>query len=188
MTQADKNILRKEILSQRQELSSKEWRTKSNLVCDLLVNLPCFTQANTIFAYFSFRKEIDLNPLFFLNKNWAFPRCVDNFLVWHLWQPGEDLVKGKYGIKTPLETAPVVSIASADLILVPTVACDRQGYRLGYGGGFYDRLLSSIPRSNIQAIGIAYDFALKEQLPVDSWDTKLNSVCTEIEFVSYLSA
>ena len=185
MTQASKNVLRKEILRKRQAMPEKEWQTKSNLICDRLVNLPLFTQADTIFAYFSFRKEVDLTSLYCLNKNWAFPRCVDDFLVWHLWRPGEDLVEDKYGIQTPLETATTVSITSADLILVPTVACDRQGYRLGYGGGFYDRLLGSVHRPDIQAIGITFDFTFKERLPVDSWDTKLDSVCTEIEFVSY---
>ena len=183
MTRSTKNVLRKKILRQRQGLSEKEWQTKSNLICDRLISLPLFTQANTIFAYFSFRQEVDLSPLFSLNKTWAFPRCVDKSLVWHSWQPKEHLVIDKYGIKTPLETASTISVTFANLILVPTVACDRQGYRLGYGGGFYDRLLASVRGSKIYTIGITFDFALIDRLPVDSWDMKLNSICTETKFL-----
>ena len=177
-----KSLLRKEILKQRQALSKTEWQLKSNLICNRLINLPLFTQSNIIFAYFSFRKEADLSPLFTLNKKWAFPRCINKNLVWHLWQQGEPLVKDKYGINTPLKTAPIVSVSAADLILVPTVACDQYKYRLGYGGGFYDRLLSHSSRLTIKHIGITFDFACIEKLPIDSWDIKLNFICTETDF------
>lgn len=179
MSTKNKVLLRKEILTQRQALSSTQWQAKSNLICDRLQTLDVFKQARTIFAYFSFRQEADLNSLFSLKKKWAFPRCVDKSLIWHLWQPGETLVKDRYGISTPVETAPTVPVSTADLILVPTVACDRQGYRLGYGGGFYDRLLCSGVAATIPTVGVVFDFAYLEELPVDSWDIKLNFVCTQ---------
>lgn len=175
----NKKILRKQILNQRQNLSQIEWENSSKLICDRLVTSSLFTQANIIFAYFSFRKEVDLNSLFSFNKKWAFPRCVGKSLEWHLWQPGEVLVKDKYGIKTPLETAPIIPSSLANLILVPAVACDFNGYRLGYGGGFYDRLLSSPQCAEIPTVGIVFDFARISQLPVDSWDIKLDFICTE---------
>ncbi len=103
----DKSVLRKQILNKRQALSEVKWQTKSKLICDRLISLSLFTQSDTIFAYFSFRKEADLFSLFSLNKKWAFPRCVDKCLIWHLWQPGEVLIKEKYGIQTPLEAAPI---------------------------------------------------------------------------------
>ncbi len=179
----DKSVLRKQILNKRQALSKVKWQTKNQLICDRLISLSLFTQSDTIFAYFSFRKEADLSSLFSLNKKWAFPRCVDKCLIWHLWQPGEVLIKDKYGIQTPLETAPIVSSSSADLILVPTVAYDRQRYRLGYGGGFYDRLLISPQCADIPTIGIGFDFAYFTQLPVDSWDIKLDFICTETKLL-----
>ena len=179
----DKAVLRKKILQQRQALAQLEWQTKSKLIGDRLKTLDLFKQAETIFAYLSFRQEVDLNSLFSLNKNWAFPRCVNKSLIWHLWQPGESLIKDRYGIQTPLKTAPVISPSAADLILVPTVACDRQKYRLGYGGGFYDRLFSSPQTANIPRIGIVFDFAYIERLPIDSWDIKLDFICTETKFL-----
>lgn len=182
MSQSIKHILRQEILQQRQALSTLEWQTKSNLISDRLQNCAVFQAAKTIFAYFSFRQEVDLSYLFSLDKNWAFPRCVNKSLVWHLWQPGELLILDRYGIKTPAQDAPMVATTKADLILVPSVACDRQGYRLGYGGGFYDRCLSSLESSNIYTIGILFDFAYVPQLPRNSWDIPLNFICTETQF------
>ena len=183
----EKAVLRKKILQQRQGLSKQEWQINSRLICDRLQSLALFKQAETIFAYFSFRQEVDLSSLFFLNKKWAFPRCVSKSLVWHSWQPGENLIKGKYGIEIPLKTAPIVSASMADLILVPTVACDRQGARLGYGGGFYDRLLSSPQAIAIPTIGVVFDFAYLDRLPTDSWDIKLDYVCSQSHTVSNLT-
>jgi 5-formyltetrahydrofolate cyclo-ligase len=186
MSQLDKSALRREILHQRQSLSPAAWQAKSNQICDRLKSSTLFQEAQTIFAYFSFRQEPDLSPLFSLDKTWAFPRCVGKSLVWHSWQPGAELNTGRYGIQEPLETAPMIEPAKADLILVPTVACDDQGYRLGYGGGFYDRLLggdrTSEPTLNIPTIGIIFDFAYGIQLPTDPWDMQLNFSCTETKF------
>ena len=185
MPQLDKSALRKEILQQRQSLSFNQWQDKSNHICDRLKSNSLFQEAQTILSYFSFRQEPDLSPLFELDKNWAFPRCVGKSLIWHSWQPGTPLKSGKYGISEPVATAPTIDPATADLILVPTVACDRQGYRLGYGGGFYDRLLSTERGLNVTTIGIVFDFAYGIELLKDSWDVPLNSVCTETKFDKY---
>ena len=185
MLQPDKSILRREFLHQRQSLSTVEWQLKSKLICDRLKASSLFKEAQTVLAYFSFRQEADLTSLFDLNKNWAFPRCVGKTLVWHSWQPGESLQSGKYGIKEPLATSTVIDATTADLILVPTVACDLRGYRLGYGGGFYDRLLSRDRCSNIPTIGVVFDFAYVPGLPTDIWDMKLNFICTETKLDTY---
>ncbi len=182
MTQLNKVVLRKKILKQRQELSPTQWQNQSHLICNRLQTLALFKKATTVFAYFSYRQEADLSSLFSFNKNWAFPRCVGKSLVWHLWRTGDTLIKDKYGIQTPLDTAPIIASSSADLILVPTVACDRRKYRLGYGGGFYDRLLSSPSVSKISTIGIVFDFAYIEELPIDPWDIKLDFICTPSKF------
>ena len=183
MSQLDKSALRNKILQQRQSLSILEWQTKSHSICDRLKASALFQEAQTVLAYFNFRQEVDLSALFNLNKNWAFPSCVGKSLVWHLWQPGDDLQVGRYGIKEPLSTATVISPSAADLILIPTVACDRRKYRLGYGGGFYDRLLSQY--STIPNIGIVFDFAYLDRLPEDSWDVKLDFICSENSLESY---
>lgn len=177
----NKSKLRQQILIQRQSLSRSQWQQKSRFISDRLRDLTLFTEAKTVLAYFNFRQEPDLSSWFTSSQRWGFPRCVDSTLSWHLWQPGETLTKGKYGIEEPLPTAPMITPQEVDLILVPTVACDRQGYRLGYGGGYYDRLLSSPEWLNIPTIGIVFDFAYVNQLPKDAWDIKLDYICTELQ-------
>lgn len=73
----------------------------------------------------------------------------------------------------------MIEPGAVDLLLVPAVACDRRGYRLGYGGGFYDRLLSSPEWADKTAIAIVFDFAQLPSLPNDPWDQRLVGVCTE---------
>jgi 5-formyltetrahydrofolate cyclo-ligase len=185
MPTSAKSALRQQILRQRQSLSPEQWQLKSNLICDRLKSFSLFQEAQTVLAYFSFRQEPDLSPLFNLNKSWGFPRCQGKSLVWHTWQPGTELNIGKYGIQEPFETATIIEPATADLILVPTVASDTYGYRLGYGGGFYDRLLSYERVLSVTTIGIVFDFAYGVELAKDPWDMKLDFICTETKFDCY---
>ncbi|TAE02986.1 MAG: 5-formyltetrahydrofolate cyclo-ligase [Oscillatoriales cyanobacterium] len=174
-----KTELRKSLLQTRKSLSAQEWREKSDRICNHLQNSPLFTQAKTILAYFSFRQEPDLSPLFTTPKKWGFPRCVGSYLSWHIWQPGDALHTGIYGILEPLSDAPKIDQSEVDLILVPAVGGDLRGYRLGYGGGYYDRMLSKTEWESKVAIGIIFEFASIAQLPVDSWDQPLHGICTE---------
>ncbi len=202
--QLEKTELRRHIIKQRQSLSEKEWRHKSQAICENIHNSSLFTKAKTVLVYFSFRQEPDLSYLFeglcseeippsslekgellFTDnilsntKNWGFPRCVDKSLIWHLWKPEDELISGKYGIKEPTPDSVPINPHQVDLILVPCVACDYQGYRLGYGGGYYDRLFSSSGWESIPKIGIVFDFAYLPQVPVEAWDKKLDNICTE---------
>lgn len=178
----EKKVLRKSLIKQRQSLSVEEWRLKSDRICEHLQSAPILAQSQTILAYFSFRQEPDLTPLFKEPCQWGFPRCVGQSLVWHCWQPGEPLATGAYGIREPDSKALILSPEQVDLILIPAVAADFQGYRLGYGGGFYDRLLSDPQWSQKPTIGIVFEFARLPQLPVDTWDKPLNAICTDDGF------
>lgn len=158
-----------------------EWREKSDRICFHLQSSPLFAQSQTILAYFSFRQEPDLHPLFKdSQQQWGFPQCVDKSLSWHSWKPGEPLQTGNYGIFEPTSDSPSLNPDQVDLVLVPAVACEVGGYRLGYGGGFYDRMLSLPAWEKKPTIGIVFEFAYLPQLPVDDWDRKLHGVCTEI--------
>ena len=173
-----KRKLRKQILQQRQKLPVSQWCNQSYQICQQLKNSSLFNEANIILAYFSFRQEPDLSYLF-PEKQYGFPRCLQNHLTWHFWQPPQTLEENKYDILEPLATSPKIQPQQVDLILVPTVACNYSGYRLGYGGGYYDRLLSSPEWQNIPTVGIVFDFAYLSQLPIEAWDIKLNYICTE---------
>ncbi|GAB4377927.1 MAG: 5-formyltetrahydrofolate cyclo-ligase [Elainellaceae cyanobacterium] len=176
-----KTLLRRSLLSQRQSLSTEAWRYRSDRLCEHLQNSTLFAQSQTILAYFSIRQEVDLSPLFTYPKRWGFPRCVEKTLFWHLWSPTDalPLQAGKYGILEPDSAAVSIAPDEVDLVLVPAIACDMRGYRLGYGGGFYDRLLSSPPWVAKPTIGIVFEFARLPELPIDDWDCPLQAVCTE---------
>lgn len=186
MSKINKSILRKELLSRRNSIPADLWFTKSQMICDRLKSLPLFKQSSTVFAYFSFRQEPDLSSLFSIPKNWVFPRCINKSLVWHLWHPEDNLKTNKYGIKEPLKTAKIIAPNQADLIIVPAVSIDLQGFRLGYGGGFYDRLLSSPLCLTTNTVAILFDITCTDDIPIDSWDRKINYLCTESRFKSFL--
>lgn len=162
-------------------MPSKVWRQKSIQLCDHLQASSLFTQARTVLGTFSTRQEPDLSPLFKAesDKVWGFPRCQDRGLIWHAWSSEDPLQVGAYGIREPHPELPILSPEPVDLILVPAIACDLQGYRLGYGGGFYDRLLSHPAWQAKPTIGIVFESARLAALPVDPWDQPLGMVCTE---------
>jgi 5-formyltetrahydrofolate cyclo-ligase len=106
----------------------------------------------------------------------AFPRIVrpGAALEFHLVPEGEILQPGAYGIHEPLDHWPRVR---PDILLVPLLAYDDHGYRLGYGGGYYDRTLAALPQA--RAVGIAYAGQRVDFLPHDAHDCRLDAILTE---------
>lgn len=179
--QLEKAQLRLKLLQKRKALSPEEWQEKSHRLCCHLQSSDLYQQSLTILSYISFRQEPDLSVLFTdKNHQWGLPRCVNKQLVWHRYGTGDTLQPGKYGILEPLPDAPILEPEEVDLILVPSVGCDRQGYRLGYGGGFYDRLLSLPQWQSKPTLGILFNFGDLLDLPIASWDKPLQGVCTEV--------
>ncbi|MEB3272644.1 MAG: 5-formyltetrahydrofolate cyclo-ligase [Prochlorothrix sp.] len=177
---AVKSDLRRQFLNQRQSLDPDRWQQHSHRICQHLRHCNRFQQAHTILAYWSFRREPDLSSLWTLPKRWGLPRCVDKTLVWHRWSLGQALAQDRYGIWSPQADAPQIpGPQGVDLMLVPALACDRRGYRLGYGGGFYDRLLGDEAWQRVTTLGIIFADSLVDTLPHDSWDCPLDGVCTE---------
>jgi 5-formyltetrahydrofolate cyclo-ligase len=178
--QCSKRDLRQSLLAQRQSLTVAEWQQRSHCLCKHLQAYLTQIQAQTVLAYISTRQEPDLSPLFDLpHLTWGLPRCQGQTLQWHRWTPSQPLVSGKYGIQEPQTDWPQLSPEAVDLILVPAVACDHQGYRLGYGGGYYDRLLCQPEWRHIPTVGIVFEFAYLPTLPHEAWDIPLTTICTE---------
>ena len=100
-------------------------------------------------------------------------------LVFRQWAPGDALVLGRWNIKVPPEEAPEVL---PDVLLVPLLAFDRRGFRLGYGGGFYDRTLEKLRTlKKVTAIGIAYAGQEVDAVPYEEFDQRLDWIMTEKE-------
>ncbi len=177
-----KASLRRSLLSQRQALPFEVWQAKSQEICRHLENCDLFSQAKTVLGYLSHRQEPDLRSLFSRpNIGWGLPRCQGSELIWHRCNPNhpESFQAGAYGIQEPLADLPQLNAPEVDLILVPAVSCDRCGYRLGYGGGFYDRLFAQPEWQSIPAIAIVFAATLLPSLPIDPWDRPLMAICTE---------
>jgi 5-formyltetrahydrofolate cyclo-ligase len=186
---SEKKDLRSQLLQQRQAIDLADWQAKSTAICQHLCQSEIYRNAQVILAYMSTRQEPDIRALWTDNalpKRWGLSRCVGQNLVWHACSPSslEQFQVGAYGILEPIATLPMLSPEEVDLILAPAVACDRQGFRLGYGGGFYDRLLSSPQWANKPTIGIVFEFAYLDHLPSDPWDYPMQSVCTETGWVT----
>lgn len=186
-----KATLRQSLLAARQSLPAAERDARNQHLRDRLQARPELQAARTILAYWSVRGEPDPTPLvasdWGKSKSWGFPRCVGRDLIWHAWQWGDPLQSGAFGIPEPQPSAPLLNPCEADVVLVPAVACDRRGYRLGYGGGFYDREMARWQNHGPPggagdrplAVGIVFDFTCVPLLPKDPWDRRLSAVCTD---------
>ena len=182
----NKVSLRQDLLRRRIAMSSTDWDDRSALICQkILQNLP--SHCSSILAYFSIRQEPNLASLWpqfrSLSIPLGVPRCVENQLVWHRWELGDRLVVGAFGILEPEATAPVLQAQDVGLILVPCVGCDRLGNRIGYGGGFYDRLLAQTKWRSIPTVGITFEFGVVEPFEADEWDQSLDYICTETNWI-----
>lgn len=182
-----KAALRRSLLAQRRALDPADWRDRSDRLAAHLQTLPTLHAARTILTYQPIRQEPDLTALVHSawgrDRTWGLPRCVGQQLHWHRWHPEDPLVPGAFGIREPDAAAPVIQLdqvdAPVDALLVPAVGGDRRGYRLGYGGGFYDRLFATHPTLARRAIAITFAFAVVDTLPIDPWDVPLAGLCTE---------
>jgi 5-formyltetrahydrofolate cyclo-ligase len=104
-------------------------------------------------------------------------------LRFRAWAPGDPLVAAAFGTQVPAETA---AEAVPDLLLVPLLAFDRTGYRLGYGGGFYDRTLAALRAEKpVLAVGVAYAAQEVEAVPTDANDRRLDALVTEDELLRF---
>ncbi|NJM97467.1 MAG: 5-formyltetrahydrofolate cyclo-ligase [Phormidesmis sp. RL_2_1] len=179
--QAQKATQRRALLKARQGMPVRISQEKSARICQHLQAWPIFAQSRLTLAYCSFRGEPDLSPLLQQQRSWGLPRCEGKALIWHRWYPtcSWPLRPGTYGIIEPDPASPVVEPYKVDLILVPCLACDVNGYRLGYGGGFYDRMLGQSDWADKTTIGVVFEYARLPQVPAEAWDIPLDGVCTE---------
>ena len=97
----------------------------------------------------------------------------------------DELVSGVWGIREPHGEAPTVSLAEIDFVLMPGVAFDRQGARLGYGAGYYDRLLASGQRRALR-VAAAFDVQIVDSVPADAHDQRLDIIITENRIIHAL--
>ena len=172
----DKAALRRRYLRQRESFPPQKVAAASRALCERLARWTTLREAQTILAYLAFRNELDLCPLFerLPGKRWVVPRIEGDRLVLHPYDPAR-LVRHRFGMLEPAADLPVIEPTALDLILVPGVAFDRQGYRLGFGGGYYDRFLAT---TSALRVGVTYDECLTDVLLRDDHDQPMDWIVT----------
>ena len=139
------------------------------------------TSGQMVAAYWPIRDELDVKPVLTRLMDDGQPVCLpvvvgDGLpLELRLWQPGAALYPSGFGTLAPDELAPIVE---PDMILMPLLGFDKQGTRLGYGGGYYDRTLTRLTKKP-KLVGFAFALQEFDHIPRDSHDVPLDAVVTE---------
>ena len=183
----DKAGLRASLRARRQSLDKEERLALSRAAAGHLLRERIWTGAETVALYIAVRGEIDTEPL--LRAAWdsgkqvLLPLCSpagDAHMRFAPCSGPDGLTPGAYGIPEPICAEPVpLACGEPDVIVVPGLAFDRKGIRLGQGGGFYDRYFARPETAGALRIGLAYSFQIVEKLPKDPWDLPVDGVCTE---------
>lgn len=176
--------LRKQCRAVRQSLGEAARREASLIICERIENWEIFQESETVLTYMPIKSEVDLTPLLarHLQKRWALPRIIpeqDHRMVFHLYD-ARRLVRHSFGMEEPAADSPIVSPNEIQLALVPGLAFDRSGWRLGYGGGYYDRFLEEF--HGISA-GIVFQALLLNAIPHSALDIPMNWVITDQEWI-----
>ena len=103
-------------------------------------------------------------------------------MVFSRWHKEDPLIANRLGILEPGQQAEELKADSQTLICVPAVLCDREGARIGYGGGFYDRFFER--HRNMTTVGIVFDDFLVSKLPTEAWDRPVDYVCTDLSLIT----
>lgn len=176
-----KEVLRKELLAKRLAISPEQRHTWSNEISQLLISAFPLLNTMTIGMYWPYQGEFD--PRFVIRHfrksgaQAALPEVVqsDGPLRFRQWWPGVAMTKGIYGIPVPNGTA----IVAPQVLLVPPVGFDSNGYRLGYGGGFYDRTLAVLAPRPL-TIGVAFELSRVQTIHPQEFDIPMDFVITEL--------
>ena len=175
-----KRQLRQQCKAIRKGLSDEALRETSRVICVCLAEWDKFHTAETILTYMPIYTEIDLCSLLtdFPEKRWLLPRInpgESGHMAFHPYDP-DNLILHPFGMAEPSPDLPQVSPNEIQLVLVPGLAFDHSGWRLGYGGGYFDRFLKDF--SGV-SVGVVYRALLLDAIPHGEYDISVDWLVTE---------
>jgi 5-formyltetrahydrofolate cyclo-ligase len=196
-----KQAIRQRIIADREQLTAAERAFLSHAISERIANLNVYRTANTVLAYMSFGAE-------FCTEEWVqqalredkcvllpkVNRTTNELDIYRVSNLQHDLAPGLWNIREPLveRCTKIIALNEVDFILLPGIAFGRDGARLGYGGGFYDKLLARIKDANQGCrpalVAGAFAIQLVEGLPQEDTDHKVEWVVTESETIQCVSA
>ncbi len=165
---SSKSVLRKEKLFERSSLTEKQVQRMSLNICKSVKE---YIGSEKVGLFYPIKNEVDLLSL--VNENSSFPRVIKDMSFYKF--EGK-FVKGKYNIPEPTG-----ELTEVQTLIVPGSVFDLKGYRIGYGGGYYDKYL----KSNHLKIGVCFDFQVVDELPIESHDVKLDMLITEKRIINF---
>lgn len=180
-----KKTIRKEILKKRDEMSPDSKMLKDTLIKERLFSLSEYINAQTILFYVSFRSEVDtlsmIRESLAREKRIVIPKVnkEEHMLMLYEIKDITELTAGYMGIPEPsMPDGKLVNLESIDLIIIPGVAFDYLGNRLGYGAGYYDILLSK-KQKKIPIVALAYEEQIVDSIPSEKHDVKVDMIVTD---------
>lgn len=191
MNKEQRNAIRKQILAARDRLSNYECEEQSSSISSRLMPMQEIIDAGIVFVYMHFRSEVQtnliINRLLNKGKTVAIPKTLpaqSRLVAVKITDPDHQVDPGYCGIPEPKEE--IIETESCnpeaiDVVIVPGSVFDKQGGRLGYGGGYYDRFLVN-DAPNALRIGLAFELQITERVPVEPHDQLMDYIITEENF------
>lgn len=185
-TTTDKAALRRQIRTQLSQLPESVRRQEDEALFSAFLAHPAVARSKTLFLFYGIGNEPEtarlFSPLLALGKVIGLPRMLPGRgMQVHRYSPGRPLVTHPFGIPEPDEAAPVLSPEEIDLVLVPALCFDRCGFRLGMGGGYYDRWLTHYHGTTV---GLCRQALVFDRLPVEPHDRPVDLIITPKEYLS----
>lgn len=181
-----KTEIREYYLEKRHALTDEFRRENNEKICRNMISSATFRYADIILMYYPKDDEIDLRPIaeaaLSAGKKIAFPRCnpEDHSMIFHYVNSFDELMPGSYNIMEPSEDATAFSLSETEtsnvICIVPAVVFDKKGYRIGYGGGYYDRYLSGFRGTKV---GMAYREFIVNSVPHGRFDLTVDVMMSE---------
>ena len=185
----EKQTLRKAMRSVRRQFHLENGEEAAASLLELATSSPLFGGKKTISCFWPIQTEINTVPLIErlvkMGHRVCLPIVVGEAqpLIFREWLPTLEMIEGAFGAMTPPETSPALT---PDLILSPLLAFDNLGFRLGYGGGFYDRSIEQIRKNqSLVTVGMAYSVQEVSDVPTETTDQKLDFLITEKEVIEF---
>ena len=175
----EKKEIRKKYKMLRNKMSEMEVKEKSDRICQNIISSNLFQQAEKMLVYAPLGNEVDICPV--MEEGWrqqkriAFPKVFGETMRYFEISSFSQLEEGTFHVMEPVETNPIDWEEA--LVLVPGVAFDRQGSRMGYGKGYYDRFFEG--KTDCVKVGVAYELQVADQLPTEENDLPMEYLVTE---------
>ncbi len=171
-----KQLLREEFIKLRLKLDEKIKKQKDKKIIKNLLSLDEFKKAKNIMIYYPFKNEVDVLELIKICKDKTFFFPVVNFKkkVLEIRKYNGKFVENKFGIYEP--TGKSLKNVKLDFIVVPGIVFDKKCFRIGFGGGYYDKFLR---KNSCVKCGVCYEFQIVDHIPVEAHDVKLDILVSE---------